>query len=684
MPNTSRIILLLLVIPAIVFLPDKGLSHPVFADSVSVHDSLHAADSTHHPDTTAISRADTTRHIADSLGRMSTPSLVGTLDRSMDSAHVLTKEDLHWLDYRYLGGIMETVPGAYVREQFSEGQYSQLNFRGQDWRSIAILANGRLMNDPASGIYNLYYFTPEYADRIEIITGPRAFLYGLNSSGGAVNLVTKNYNSNRPFTKINYSETAYDYQFSDGTFSQNISRKINFTFGFQHQGTIGRFANTDHDAWNARVKLRYNVSKRFNVILSEYFTHTQTGLNGGASPSVAYFSNAFDPIQTTVRNTDAYEKVGRHDVDVSFVGTVMADTGNVSTLTFYYSTSLREYRDEENRPNPNGVFVQSDHRTSWRGVHFTQNIDTRWQRFSVGANAEIRKIEGSPNLGQRRHVVSSVWGKEDLLINDALTVSGYARFDSYLQNRTLGAGADATIRLSDQLSLFGGFSFSRRFPTYQELYWTDSTVSRLGSIVPEKHRQLEAGAELRLGGDLHLRAAFFHRTVNDAIDVFAYNPSRIFPGVLFENVGTVETNGVEASLKARLWVLYFEGVGTYVIKKTGGARDRHIPELSGNGGVYFWQKLVGDHLDLKTGFRSRFVLAQQPTAFNPEVVAYVKEPGAEFWRGASVDFFLIAHLGDAYIHLMWENLTNAKFYVTPYYPILDRMFRLGVAWEFLN
>jgi iron complex outermembrane receptor protein len=623
--------------------------------------------------------------IPDTLGRMSTPSLVGTYDRSLDSTRVLTQSNLRWLDYRYLGGILETVPGVYVREQFSEGQHSQLNIRGQDWRSIAITTNGRLMNDPASGVYNVFYFTPEYADRIEIVTGPRAFLYGLNASGGAINLVTKNYNSNRPFTKINYSETAYGYQFSDGTFSQNISRKVNFTFGFQHQGTDGRFPNSADDRWNMRVKVRYNLSKKFNIILSEYLTHTETGLNGGGDPSIARTADAFNRISAIVRNTDSYEKMTRHDVDLSFVGTVFNDTTNVSMLTFYYSNALREYRDEEaGRQRPNGIFIHSDHRSSWMGALFTQNVDTKFQRFSFGSNAEIRQIEGSPNIGRRRKVIKSSWAKEELLLGDALTIAGFARYDRYLGENHFGLGADATLTLAEHLMLFGGLSISKRVPTYQELYWSDSTVGRSNSLVPERHRQLEVGARLRFGDALDLRTAFFYRTIEDAIEVLPYGSGFVFPGVFFTNIDKVTMNGVEAKLAARLWVLYLDGVATYIIKNSNGARDRHLPELSGNGGVYYWSKLLNDDLELKVGLRGRFITSQEPTAFNPEVVAYVQQPGAGFWRGSSVDFFLIAHIGDAYIHLMWENLTNAEYYVTPYYPVLDRAFRLAVSWEFLN
>lgn len=645
-------------------------------------DSLAASaptDSAHHVDSTAVT---------DTLGRMSTPSLVGTYDRMLGRRNVVTKEDLHWLDYRSLGGVLGYEPGAYVREQNSVGQYDQLTIRGLDWRSIAFTSDGRLLNDPASGIFNLYHFTTEYADRIEIITGPRAFIYGLNSSGAAINLLTKNYNSNRPFTKLNYSETGYGYQYSDGTFSQNISRKINVTFGFQHQGTDGRFPNSAHDAWNARVKVRYNVSHEFNVILSEYHTSTQTQLNGGVNYPVSGSFYSFDPLQATMRNTDSYEKITRNDIDLSFVGTFLEDTTDVSMLTFYYSHALREYRDSENPPfgQPNGVLIQSDHTSSWMGARLSQNYDTRFQRFSIGANVELRQIEGSPNLGRRRNAIGNLWAKEELLWADRFNIAAFARYDHYLNNNYAGVGTDARVHILDGLSLFGGISQSRRLPTYQELYWTDSSVTRVDPIVAERHLHVEAGAEFTTADSSFLRAAFFHRTTSNPILIIPYSSGspQIFPWMTFANGPRVATSGVELKLGVRVWLLYLEGTGTYMVQTSGGSSTQLYPKLWASGGIYFWRTLLNDKLELKTGFRGRYQSSYLGAEFNPEVLAYVNSNGPALARASIGDFFITAHIGDAYIHLEWENLTNVRYFSSPFYPVLDREIRFGLSWEFLN
>ena len=692
MPNRAHPLHVLLALVVI------GVSHP----SLRSQHIRSTAPRTHHivplqpalGDSTYILLSDTLSRKSDAdstlvedTTRMSTPALVGTYDRSLDSTKFITKEDLHFLDYRYLGGVLLTLPGIFLREQWSDGQYSQLTVRGSDWRAIAITANGRLLNDPASGIYNLYHFTTEYADRIEVVTGPRAFLYGLNSTGGAVNLVTKNYNSNRPFSKINYTESAYNYQYSDGTFSQNISRKVNFTFGFQHQGTDGRFPASMHDAWNMRVKVRYNLSRKFHIILSEYLTHTETDLNGGVDPvKTGIPALAFDRIQAVMRNYDSFEKLHRHDLDLSLVGTLLGDTTNVSTLSFYYSNAFREYRDGNARRNypSNSIIINSDHRSSWMGVMFTQDYHTDRQRFNVGATIEVRQIEGSPNLGRRRNSIGSVWAKEELLLGSFLTVAGFGRYDRYLGESAIGVGGDATLTLSNQLTLFGGVSTSKRFPTYQELFWRDSTVNRIEPIVSETHRSVELGARLHLHPSLDLHFAYFHRTVEHPIVTRSFGRGFVFPGVEFGNGTTVFTNGIEARLRARVWVLAVEGTGMFITQKDGRGTLSRYPRYSANGGIYYWQRLLHDRLELKVGFRGRYVSGSQGEEFNPEVLAYVAASGPPIGYGSSVDGFLIAAIGSAYVHFMWENLTNARYYITPYYPVLDRAITFGISWQFLD
>jgi outer membrane cobalamin receptor len=616
---------------------------------------------------------------------MSTPSLVGTLDRFADTSVVRSNLDLHWLDYRYLGGILESYPGVFLRDQESEGQYSQVTADGVDWRAVSVSSNGRGLNDPASGVFNLYHFTTEYADRIEVVTGPRAFLYGLNSTGAAVNLVTKNYNSNKPFTKFNYSEGAYGYSNVDGTFSQNISRRTNVTVGFQHQATDGRFIGETHDAWNAREKLRYNISHDINLIVSHYHTSAKTALNGGVNITRSGGPLAFDNNLAHMKQDSTYEKLTENDVDLSLVGTFLGDTANVTNLTFYYSHTLREFREREDPYHLYPPGVASDQISSWMGVQATQDFATAFQQFIAGGNVELRQIEGSPNLGRRRDVVGALWAKEELDPAGAVTLALYGRIDRYLRKEYAGFGADATLRIGRWLSLFGGGSMSWRVPNYQELFWSDSTVVRTEGLVAEHHTVAEAGATFGTPEAGTLRLALFHRTVADPVTYTLYGGTASpFPGAAIANGPSTNTTGLTAHIDIRFLSFSLEGNLEYLLQKSRGATLEAFPKFSGNGGLFFRRKLVNDKLELKTGFRGRFSTPYAGFVFNPEMIAYVPNTGPPLGTSASADFVLIGHIGDAYIHFMWENLANIRYYGTPYYPGGERAIRFGISWEFLN
>ncbi len=664
---------------------------PLILPTPAVEDTVRQPASP--PDTSRPAAADTAGRRAlpdslaaktDTLGRMSTPSLVGTVDRWLDSSRFVTRNDLNWIDHRYLGDVLLAFPGVYIRDQASAGQYNQVSFGGVDWRSIAVTSNGRVLNDPASGVYNLFHFTTEYADRIEVVSGPRAFLYGFGGAGGVINLVTKNYNSNKAFTKIDYSEGPYNYAFSDGTFSQNVSRTVNITLGYQHQGTDGRYPNSADDSWNARAKLRYNPIKDLNIILSEYFTSTFLDMNGGVDVEASGIALAFDPRLATMKNTDSYEKVTRHDVDLSFVGTFLGDTANVSTLSFYYSHSLREYRDEENRFPSNGILIRSDQRSSWMGGTFTQNLDAEFTRLTLGADLELRQIEGSPNIGRRRDLIAAAFGKDDILLGEFLVVSGYGRLDHVLGTPYLGAGGDATLKLTPSLSVYGGASVASRPPNYQEAFWTDSTVSRTGDISAERHLVFEAGMNASFGNGSTVHLAYVHRTIQKPILLEPLAGSFVFPGVTFTNGPDLNIEALEAKAGIRLWHLYFEGNATYLVQHQSGSQLDLYPHLFASGGIYFWDALLGGKLNLKAGVRGRLRTRYTGEVYNPEVIAYVPNSLERLGVASSADLFVIARIGDAYIHIMWENLTDVQYFTTPFYVADDRGVRFGISWEFLN
>ena len=64
----------------------------------------------------------------------------------------------------------------------------------------------------------------------------------------------------------------------------------------------------------------------------------------------------FNPALAVVKNSDAYEIKERFDIDG---GAIYKKGISYTKLQLYVSNSFRKYRDEENRPNPNGIRITS-------------------------------------------------------------------------------------------------------------------------------------------------------------------------------------------------------------------------------------------------------------------------------------------------------------------------------------
>lgn len=647
-------------------------------------------------DTTDISPIDTSTQEYKVITKPITPiSIIGTIDRTLPPTKIVSDSIAYLNEYASINDIVVAHNGSYVRDLGSVGHYSELILGGLGGRHIAYLHDGILLNEPLTGTYNAYWFQTEQSERVEVETGTRAFLYGVNSTGGVINSMSRDFQAIRPRTSIRYSESRYEQTFFDGMFSQNLTRNFNLTGGVQRYVTDGKYRNTDYDMWGARLRARFNASDRWNFFFSENYTQTQLGLFGGIDYLNTNPSFLFEPLQTTIINGDTYEKITRHDLRLGMAAKLFDDSSDITTLTAFYSTHFREFRNEENRPNPDSLFIQDDHHLHWQGVKFTQHFAKDLYSVDLGAEVQSRQVVESPATGYRSQVATNAYGKVDLEPTKTINVSGYARIDNSLNRTTLSHGADGILRLVDWFEIHAGYSRSFRFPTFQELYWRRRNISGpSGNFDPERHQLMEAGLKLFIGDWFQVNTRFFNRIVNDYIGMFSVAPAEPYPGVQFVKQEKVTFTGIDISAELRIWRFLAEGSGHYLKRKEFGvsqsiagvgiSRTNLQPEWWASGGVYFRDRLVENNLDLKVGFRAHVWGEQQGMEFNPEAMMFVPSSLPSLGIATVVDGLLVARIGGAYVHFIWQNLFNNNYVVSPFYPMTDRTVRFGITWELLD
>src|SRR5512136_1088291 len=92
--------------------------------------------------------------------------------------------------------VMKLVPGVKVDNQ-ADGERVHLSIRGEGiltergTRGIKTLVDGIPLNDPSGYISDFYDVDWTTVRRLEILRGPAASFYGSGSSGGIINVLTR-------------------------------------------------------------------------------------------------------------------------------------------------------------------------------------------------------------------------------------------------------------------------------------------------------------------------------------------------------------------------------------------------------------------------------------------------------------------------------------------------------------
>lgn len=88
---------------------------------------------------------------------------------------------------------LSAVPGLRVSQSGGPGGNASLFIRGTDSNHVLVLRDGMPLNDASdsSGAFNFGVDTLADVERIEVIRGPMAALYGAGAIGGVINLISR-------------------------------------------------------------------------------------------------------------------------------------------------------------------------------------------------------------------------------------------------------------------------------------------------------------------------------------------------------------------------------------------------------------------------------------------------------------------------------------------------------------
>ena len=105
---------------------------------------------------------------------------------------VINAEQIAQRQSRFVSDLLRDVPGVAVSRSGTFGALTQVRIRGAEANQTLVIIDGVKMNDPAGGSeFDFSSLLTADVERIEVLRGPQAVLYGSNSIGGVINIITR-------------------------------------------------------------------------------------------------------------------------------------------------------------------------------------------------------------------------------------------------------------------------------------------------------------------------------------------------------------------------------------------------------------------------------------------------------------------------------------------------------------
>ena len=430
--------------------------------------------------------------------------------------NIITAKDIKNSAATNVADLLQQVTGVDVRRRGTGGGQSDLYIRGGGFDQTLLLIDGIKMDDAQTGHHTMNAALPiEVIERIEIIKGPAARIFGQNAFTGAINIVTKKRLNN----KVSINVEAGSFGQLNG--SVTLGKETENSSIIAHVGALtsdGYRNNSDYNNQNYFLKGIFNKKKQPIEVIATFFDK-KFGAENFYTTNVTF--NEYEETQNSLLGVSTTFKSNKFNV----------------TPRIYWRRGQDMFLLRRDDPG----FYRNFHITNKIGAEtnasYTSDIGITgfgvdFSRFSIQSN----------NLGERVRTMANFFlehrfklGSFDITPGIAATYFSDFKFNAF-------PGLDIGVQISDKVRLYGNVGYTFRAPTFTDLYYSDPATSGNPNLEPEKAFAQEIGLKYsddKFSGSL----AIFNRDSEDLIDYVRQNTSvNIFTAA---NIAEVSTQGIE-------------------------------------------------------------------------------------------------------------------------------------------
>ena len=460
-----------------------------------------------------------------------------TLLQSARIVSVLSRQDIEQAGVQSINDLFKLATGVDVRQRGSFGIQTDISIDGGIFDQITLLLNGVNITNPQTGHLSADFpVSVNDIERIEVLEGAASRVYGGQSFGGAINIVTKHEEGKTVEVGVQGG--------SFGTIEADA--RLGFSIKGIHNRISGGGGRSDGGTTNSdwrKGQLFYQGDFSNDRLSLEW----QFGFSKKAYGANTFYSAAYP---------NQFEQNERYLLSV----------GAETKGKFHFTPQVYWNRTYDNfELIRNERFGENFHQTDVYGLKTGGYF--HWIGGKTALGAELRH-EGilSTNLGQelKQEQYVKVRGEDDIFYtkqDDRTTVSFNVEHNILLKHWTVSAGllASMTTSVDHKFRFYPGvdiayrpdanwkvfFSYNKgfRLPTFTDLYYKSVTLEGNKGLKPENNHSVQLGSQFHKNGYAATIRAFYHRG-NNMIDWVMYHPEDTYHSAAFQldNIGVqVET-----------------------------------------------------------------------------------------------------------------------------------------------
>lgn len=438
---------------------------------------------------------------------------------------VLTAEQIAQIPARSVNELLSYVAGVDVRQRGPNGTQADIGIDGGTFDQTLVLINGFKMSDAQTGHNMMNIPVPiEAIERIEVLKGAAARIYGVNALMGVINIVTKKAADNN-FTARVYSGSNFQADDSTG--------KTYFNYGAQVVGQIATdkwqhlVAGSLDEGNGYRYNTAYSNKRAIYSAKGQLNAKAHIELMGGIANS-DFGANAF---YAAPRDIESTEEV--NTVNLAFRLPVQVSKNWLLRPSANYRNGYDHYVFV--RQNP--AIFQNKHRTHTVDASLDNIITTKYGDIALGLNVRNERII-STNLGHHSRINYGAFAEYQFQYSDRLDVNAGIYFN---QNSVFGSnaypGIDVGYKINNAMRVYANAGMGQRLPTFTDLYYVGPGNMGNEDLRPEFMTSYEAGLKY-IKNKLQVNAAVFYKDGRDFIDWVRPDTSTAWMVNNFTNINT--------------------------------------------------------------------------------------------------------------------------------------------------